>query len=450
MHGDLVVPPAESAPQLDERLVLPGERDGTKRMVADWIVLLLLLLLAGCERAAMKPEAQKDMKTWFADRGIAIDSDPPPEQAAKPAEDYEPLLGDVTGNGTVTLWDLRVLWNYLISSDAPRWYDMDLLDIDRDGDADWNDLKLMGEYLSDPERGNLYGIGLPPERPFDIELVFVDGHGFSEEHQALFEQAAAVWENLITADIEDWPSSWGVVLDTDDYEWWPGSDYEKWFGRVLIDGDVDDLEVHVTTASADDGMIYGAYTVPMSFRGDNLMPLSALIVVSADLVTAEPEDLVFTVMLHELGHALGIGSSGPWYDLLRFPSRGSPGRDAHFRGTAARAAFLAAGGSYPRPGVPVENEEEGGRDIHWRGSHVPNELMGSGVSYREGLPPLSAITVQALADLGYEVSPDRAEPYQIPSASAKVVAGEPRWRCGVGRMRGGRAHNPPPRAWGEF
>ena len=153
MHGDLVVPPAESAPQLDERLVLPGERDGTKRMVADWIVLLLLLLLAGCERAAMKPEAQKDMKTWFADRGIAIDSDPPPEQAAKPAEDYEPLLGDVTGNGTVTLWDLRVLWNYLISSDAPRWYDMDLLDIDRDGDADWNDLKLMGEYLSDPETG---------------------------------------------------------------------------------------------------------------------------------------------------------------------------------------------------------------------------------------------------------------------------------------------------------
>ena len=77
-------------------------------MIAAWMVLVLLL--ADCERT-VKPEAQQmDMKTWFADRGIAIDSDdPPPEQAAKPADDEERFLGDVTGNGTVSLWDLRAL-----------------------------------------------------------------------------------------------------------------------------------------------------------------------------------------------------------------------------------------------------------------------------------------------------------------------------------------------------
>lgn len=44
--------------------------------------------------------------------------------------------------------------------------------------------------------------------------------------------------------------------------------------------------------------------------------------------------------------------------------------------------------------------------------------------------PLCAITVQAVDDLGYQVDPDRAEPYEIQRAAAKVVPSEPRWRCG--------------------
>ena len=410
-------------------------------MIAAWMVLVVLL--ASCERTAMKPEAQKDMKTWFADRGIAIDSDdPPPEQAAKPADEAR-LLGDVTGNGTVSLWDLRALWECLISGDAPHWYDMDLLDIDRDGDADWNDLKLMGEYLSDPERGNLYGIGLPPERPFDIELVFADGHGFSQEHQALLEQAAAVWENIITADIEDWPAFWGEVLDTDDYEWWPGSDRERLFGRIHITGDVDDVQVHVTTDTLSS---VSGYASSLSVRGDTYIPLSGYVVLSGPMLASEPDEVILNVMLHELGHVLGIGG-WKWDELLELPSWDHPGRDTYFSGQAARAAFLAAGGYFRRQGVPVANRGQS-RDAHWRGSHVPNELMATDVAADVLSPPLSAITAQALADLGYEVDPDRAEPYQIPSGSAKVVAGEPRWRCGVGREE--RAMVPPPRPGGEF
>ena len=390
-------------------------------------VLGACLLAVACDRPPTEPTeiTDQDMRTWFDEKGIQL---PPerPEQTAK-ASDGERLLGDVTGNGTVTLWDLRVLWNYLISSDAPRWYDMDLLDIDRDGDADWGDLKLLGEHLSDPERGNLYGIGLPPERPFDIELVFVDGHGFSEAHQTLFEQAAAIWENLITADISDSNPAWGP-LDTDDFEWWPGSQKEDWFGRLVTEA-VDDVQVFVAAVELD-GNTYGQGG-SLWFRRASGLPLNGYVALSSRILVEENDEVVLGTMLHELGHVLGIGGD-TWDDLLALPSRNHPGRDTHFQGTLARSAFLAAGGYYRRPGVPVHNEGFG-RDGHWRASHVPGELMLPWISADA---PLSAITVQALADLGYEVDPDRAEPYSITRA-AKVVAAESRWRCGVG-MEGSR------------
>ena len=81
--------------------------------------------------------------------------------------------------------------------------------------------------------------------------------------------------------------------------------------------------------------------------------------ISSDLLAAEPDDGILTIMLHELGHALGIGSSRPWVDLVSEPSWNRPGSDAHFQRPAARAAFLTAGGSYSRPGVPLQNVETG-------------------------------------------------------------------------------------------
>ena len=95
--------------------------------------------------------------------------------------------------------------------------------------------------------------------------------------------------------------------------------------------------------------------------------------------------------------------------------------------------------------VKTAKEGGSGRDGHWRTSHVPGELMSPWISADA---PLSAITVQALADLGYEVDPDRAEPYEITRA-AKVLAGGPRWHCGVGKYEG-RAMIRPPRPGGSF
>ena len=57
-----------------------------------------------------------------------------------------------------------------------------------------------------------------------------------------------------------------------------------------------------------------------------------------------------------------------------------------------------------------------------------NEIMQAGGGWK-----LSAITIQALADLGYGVDVTQADPYTLPSAaSAKVAATHAEWEHGVG------------------
>jgi hypothetical protein len=112
---------------------------------------------------------------------------------------------------------------------------------------------------------------------------------------------------------------------------------------------------------------------------------------------------------------LGVGTL--WSDsdtLVVNPSLPSnPGDDTHFKGAAAIAAFDAAGGTEYTGGgkVPVENMlGEGSADSHWRESVLENELMTpvlqSGVAN-----PMSAITTESLADLGYSVDSSGADSF---------------------------------------
>ena len=125
---------------------------------------------------------------------------------------------------------------------------------------------------------------------------------------------------------------------------------------------------------------------------------------------------------HEMGHVLGIISQGS-------------SDDPHFNGPRAIAAFDDAGGrDYTGAKVPVE--KSGG---HWRSPVLGGELMSS----TGGSRTLSAITIQALADLGYVVDVTQADPYTLPSAAAKASAkiaapsthAQPEFSCGVGEQR---------------
>ena len=62
----------------------------------------------------------------------------------------------------------------------------------------------------------------------------------------------------------------------------------------------------------------------------------------------------------------------------------------------------------------MENTEggAGSQDGHWRESVLGDEIMSPFVS--GSVEPLSAITVQSLADLGYSVDVSQADPYRLP------------------------------------
>ena len=130
------------------------------------------------------------------------------------------------------------------------------------------------------------------------------------------------------------------------------------------------------------------------------------------------------VMRHELAHVLGIGSAR-WWDWLVDPTpEAGPALDTHFAGPRAVRAFNeAGGGTYTGGKVPVENTA-GSRSSngHWR-----NAVFGRGrelmTTAGGSLSATSAITLQALADLGYTVDLSFADPYTLPAeADADTAA----------------------------
>ena len=124
---------------------------------------------------------------------------------------------------------------------------------------------------------------------------------------------------------------------------------------------------------------------------------------------------------HELGHTLGIGSFWDTRHLVRNRSTEKEGRDTYVVSPLAQEAFDAAGGAgYTGPRVPLHQHGDGGRNSHWRTEVFGSELMSWGWSDHV---PTSAVTLQALADLGYEVDLSLADPYALPGTAAAAALG---------------------------
>ena len=139
----------------------------------------------------------------------------------------------------------------------------------------------------------------------------------------------------------------------------------------------------------------------------------------ADLERLERRGTLEDVVLHEMGHVLGIGTIWSRLGLLRDPASETEAPDTHFTGPLAIEAFDEAGGTgYRGAKVPVENRGgPGSRNGHWRETVLRTELMTPSVRVG-GSSPLSAITIQSLADLGYSVDTTVADPYRLPDADA--------------------------------
>jgi uncharacterized protein YfaP (DUF2135 family) len=143
--------------------------------------------------------------------------------------------------------------------------------------------------------------------------------------------------------------------------------------------------------------------------------LAVLSVVEVDLDDlGRPQREIDEVVLHEVLHAVGIGTFEGWESRLTGRGSGTP----LFTGGASFEAWLAMGGSrFGLSGVPVEPDGgEGTTESHWRESTFGAELMTG--FYDAGVSnPLSALTVAALRDLGYQVDPTAADAFAL-SATA--------------------------------
>ena len=200
---------------------------------------------------------------------------------------------------------------------------------------------------------------------------------------------------------------------------------------------VDDLMIVAVVEEIDGPRGALARAGPCWLRSDSALPLYGRMTFdAADLRRIERIGGLENLVLHEMGHVLGIGSIWRSLGLLRNPAPENEEPDTHFRGPLAIEAFDAAGGeSYAGAKVPVENTGgPGTRNGHWRESVLLTELM-TGYS-NPGSEPLSAITVQSLADLGYSVDLAPADSYELPDAdmaravdeSERIPYGDDIWR----------------------
>ena len=268
------------------------------------------------------------------------------------------------------------------------------------------DLVTSADGLVDPS--GVAVAGAPSH--FLIEIVFLgssSGDGFNASQKALFHKAAARWMSIITGDIPDSDFSHNPVDEWDD-------ELRK---RIRVDDFVDDLRIFAGIGDIDGarGTLGrgGTLIVRRNRQTGALVTKIGTIKIDADDLEWMSDAFLSEVILHEMAHVFGFGTVWKTLNLVRGDS------DKYFAGPLAIRAFDDAGGrSYSGPKVPVEHDSG-----HWRGSVFGDELMTASVrSDFDGTLPLSAITIQSLADLGYEVNAGLADGYRLPApSSAKPV-----------------------------
>jgi hypothetical protein len=172
---------------------------------------------------------------------------------------------------------------------------------------------------------------------------------------------------------------------------------------------VDDLLIDVVARPIDGPGDTLAESEPDSFRRGSRLPIhGTLRLDSADLASMEATGQLYEAALHEMAHVLGFGTI--WEDLGLLSGAGTA--NPLFLGARASAEYGALLRTGPTP-VPVEGlpSPPGSADSHWREAVFGTELMTPFLS--AGRNPLSRLTVASLADLGYTVNLDAADPYAL-------------------------------------
>ena len=229
-----------------------------------------------------------------------------------------------------------------------------------------------------------------------IEVRFMGG--LSASQQAVFTTAAARWMDIITEDLP------------------PVRVGNQTFSGVRIDA-----QSQLIDGPGMGGRNILGQASPTAIRLGSLLPATGLMQFdSFDLMTLEANGQLKDVIIHEMGHVLGIGSLWQRHGLVRQAVMNNP----VFLGRAAAAEWSALIGEDQRLiAAPIANMGgSGSAGAHWRESRLLNELMSPSIN--PGVNPISRLTIASLQDLGYTVNFDAAEPFQLPSSSNLVALDE--------------------------
>lgn len=204
-----------------------------------------------------------------------------------------------------------------------------------------------------------------------------------------------------------------------------GFDCEGTTETVRIDETVHGLVVLVSYVQlGSSGTL--ASSGPCIVRRHGKLPLVSVVQFNAgslniqNAVSSGNSQLLETVAVHELFHALGFGTV--WED---FPGIVTGTDDPVFRGSrAVAAAKEMAHAPASWVGIPVENLGfQGTTGAHWRESELVDELM-TGFVNEAGLNPLSAASIASLGDLGYHIDLGQADvpAYIVPGMALRALA----------------------------
>ncbi|MFT3785553.1 MAG: leishmanolysin-related zinc metalloendopeptidase [Tepidisphaeraceae bacterium] len=214
---------------------------------------------------------------------------------------------------------------------------------------------------------------------FQIEVVF--GTGLTAAQQAVFTAAAQRWQSIITADLPD-------------------------------TNGIDDVRIYASGVAIDGvGKVLGQ-AGPDSVRSTGQTLTGSMEFDSADLANMLSNGSLTNVIVHEMGHVLGLGANYTW---SRYVS-GAGGTNPIYTGPNALAEYRRMTGDVTAASVPLENTGGvGTADAHWREATFANELMTGFIN--PGINPLSRLSAAAMMDIGYGgVNLEAADTYTLANA----------------------------------
>jgi hypothetical protein len=210
---------------------------------------------------------------------------------------------------------------------------------------------------------------------FQIDLNYTGDPRFAQ----LFAEAAQRWAQVIVTDLPDF-------------------------------GGIDDLLITANVTSIDGQFGVLGSAGPTSFRSVSSggLPLQGVMNFdSADLESLAANGQLKDVILHEMGHVLGIGTLWDSFGLRSGSS---------YLGSNGVREYAALTGTSSLSSVPLETQGgQGTANSHWSEAVFRDELMTGFLS--GPVRPLSRLTVASLQDIGYGVNYQFADAFSIPLAA---------------------------------